>query len=167
MLCYAAKRLSDGRLLVINILSEMCVFSVRAVCLFTMNSFLNINCALFVRFFFSSALSFGCRFCLYVSFFFLLMLTHLFHRMDSISSNDSNSIRHLHKNSAHKQQFFTHFFFAFFQRKSNGEISFIFSMCWDMCVNVCFRCSCHAVVTLPGCWCHCHWWYEIMKNDPL
>lgn len=39
--------------------------------------------------------------CMFFSLFFRLMLTttrtHSFHRMDSISSNDSNPIRHLHK----------------------------------------------------------------------
>lgn len=105
MLCYVIWTVSYRRTaFVLLIFWVKCVFFngfsylffVSAVCLFSTNLFLNNEKAR------SSALSFRCRFCLYVFFsFFRLMLTttrtHSFHRMDSISSNDSNPIRHLHK----------------------------------------------------------------------
>lgn len=94
------------------------VFGLAAVCLFTMNLFLNITWALALF----PSVSFRMPFSLLV-FLSLSMVTthsqrtHSFHQMDSINSGDTNSIRHLHKILLINNRFSRiSFDLAFFQR---------------------------------------------------
>lgn len=103
------------------------------------------KCALFIGFVIQLSLFF------LISFFFLLSYAYhtlLFRQMDSINSNDSNSIRHLHKILLINNSLSRTFLFIYLSTEFKWR-NFVFFSLYHVCVNlcVCFRCCCHTVVT--------------------